>query len=158
MKKELVYFFLIGCFLNSCDSEKSYYHTFPNKNWISKEKILFNFSIEDSLSDYSKSITIRHTTDYKYQNIILLTNLYYQNKHLKKDTLNVFLADDSGKWKGVGKTKKREYSHRFYSIKKYKKGDYSLELELAMRDINSLEIDTLKNVSDIVFSITKINE
>ena len=158
MKKELVYFFLIGVFFNSCDLEKSYYHTFPKKNWISKEKILFNFSIEDSLSDYSKSITIRHTTDYKYQNIIFLTNFYYQNKHLKKDTLNVFLADDSGKWKGIGKTKNREYNHELFSRKKYKKGDYSLELELAMRDINSLEIDTLKHVSDIVFSIKKINE
>ena len=68
------------------------------------------------------------------------------------------MADQSGKWRGVGKTKNREYNYELFSKKKYKKGDYSLEIELAMRDINSLEIDTLKNISDIVFSITKNNE
>ncbi len=156
--KLLIYlFFLIVIF--SCTKEKIKYHSFKDNVWASNKTIKFDINFDDTTRLHDLDFSIRHTTSYPYQNIIFFTHHFFNNQKISTDTFNIDLAQKDGKWYGRGKSDVRELSGVNYSVDQfYKKGVHTFELELAMRENNSLKIDKLPHVSAISLYVKDINE
>jgi len=147
--------YLLCLLLISCVKQKTDYYSFPKNTWNTNDLVRFKINIEDTNITNSLFFCIRHTTSYSYQNLIFFTHHYYNNKKISTDTFDIDLANDDGKWYGIGKTDIRELTNINYKSNKfYNKGFHTFELELAMRDYNNLKIDSLCHISDIsLFSL-----
>lgn len=144
--------------LYSCEKANNDYYSFPESIWESEETIQFVITTEDSTQIRTSNISIRHNTSYEYQNIIFLLHHSFEEKLISTDTISLLLAEDNGKWKGLGKSNVKEFTTTILTPKKYENGLHSFSLELAMRQKKSFEIEKLHGVSDILFYLTPENE
>ena len=98
MKKQIFILFIF-LFLISCKKDMVFeeYKKIENNNWSADSIIRFKYLIEDTLSRHEITLKIRHTVDYKYRNLYL-----FLGNENNKDTLEIILAEKSGKWKGRG--------------------------------------------------------
>ena len=153
MNKLLFFLCLIAasCSHNSVENQ---YHVFDKKTWNSDSVILFSINSKDSIERHKVTLNIRHTTDYKFQNLYLFT--HFQGA---SDTVELMISEKNGKWKGRGIGDIREIS---FVLKKdtyfKKKGDYNLSVEQAMRYGNENKISMLKGLVAVGLSVEKINE
>jgi len=158
MKSNIFTSSIIFILLFSCESENTLYHSFPDSSWTSQDDIKFDISTEDSTQVRTSNISIRHSTSYKYQNIIFFLHHSFKENLISTDTINFDLAEDDGKWIGLGKSNIREFTTTILTPKTYQNGIQSFSLELAMRDNNSKEIEKLNSISDISFYLSSENE
>ena len=157
MKKK-IYVFLFVVFF-SCSKEPVNYHDFKQNTWGSDESVSFEFYFENDTGSYNLELAIRHQTTFSYQNLILFAHHYFENKKLSTDTFNIELASNSGRWYGKGKSDIREFVAENYTAPKtYSKGTYNVELELAMRNSNNLEIKELEGIIGISLYLSEKNE
>ena len=95
-------------------------------------------------------IKVRHTTNYEFQNLFLFV------KAEKTDTLELLLANKEGKWLGNGIGDIREVEFVYRKDKVFaKKGDFTFEIEQAMRYGELEKIQHLNNIKAIGLSIQK---
>ncbi|MGY8988379.1 MAG: gliding motility lipoprotein GldH, partial [Flavobacteriales bacterium] len=94
-----------------------------------------------------------HTTDYEFQNLFLFI------KAEKTDTLELLLANKEGKWlgKGIGDVREVEAVYRKEKVFT-KKGNFTFEIEQAMRYAALEKIQHLNNIKAIGLSIQKQDE
>ena len=148
--------FLIITFL-SCNYEKKEFYSFVDDNWILENKVRFNINVVDSNSQFIQNICLRHTTSYKYQNLIFFLHHEFNNL-IHTDTLELYLAEDNGRWLGTGKGDIKEFSIKIQQPEIYKFGNHSFIMELAMRDNTNNSIKKLEKIKDISFFLTNNNE
>ena len=158
MKSNLSLLAFILLFMICCDKENKNYYSFTNNTWENKDKINFNIEIKDSITNHSTNISLRHSTSYKYQNIIIFVHHYFNKTQLKTDTVDILLAQNNGRWRGTGKNNIKEIKHTYNKNNIYQKGTHVFELELAMREKNSLEIKKLEDILDISLFLTEEND
>ena len=102
--KSLILLFIAG-FHTACD-EQTVYHSFqslPTEGWQRNDTLFFNVSVTDSATLYNVSVEVRNRNNYPYQNLPLL--IYYDSPealNIKRDTLELRLADNAGIWLGDG--------------------------------------------------------
>ncbi len=153
MNKLLFFLFLItvSCSYNSSEDQ---YHVFDEKIWNSDSVILFSISSKDSTERHKVTLNVRHTTDYRFQNLYLFT--HFQGV---SDTVELMVSEKNGKWKGSGIGDAREIS---YILKKdfyfEKKTDYNFSVEQAMRYGNKNKINKLKGLVAVGLSVEKSDE
>lgn len=153
MNKLLFFLFLItvSCSYNSSEDQ---YHVFDEKIWDSDSVILFSISSKDSTERHKVTLNVRHTTDYRFQNLYLFT--HFQGV---SDTVELMVSEKNGKWKGSGIGDAREIS---YILKKdvyfEKKTDYNFSVEQAMRYGNKNKINKLKGLVAVGLSVEKSDE
>ena len=96
MRVALVFiiFFVISC---KNDQKEEYYHVFEKKQWNTDSIVKFEMENIDTSLTYDLYTMIRHTTNYRYQNLFLFTEI-----QSKKDTLEIILSEKNGKWRGSG--------------------------------------------------------
>jgi gliding motility-associated lipoprotein GldH len=158
MKSNIFTYSIIFILLFSCEKENIHYHSFPDSSWSSQDDIKFDITTEDSTQVRISNISIRHNTSYKYQNIICFLHHSFKENLISTDTINFYLAEDDGKWIGVGKSNIKEFTTTILTPKTYQNGIQSFSLELAMRDNTSNEIEKLNNISDISFYLSSADE
>ena len=158
MKNSRLVWALMIILLISCEEGNKNYYSFSENNWKNKDLIKFNVVIDDSTRGYSTNISLRHTTSYKYQNIIMFVHHYFNNNKIEIDTVEIFIAESNGRWKGRGEGDIKEITHRYNNRGFFQKGTHSFELELAMREKDLLQINELDNISDISIYLTRDNE
>ena len=92
-------FFYLFVFFIACQNNKTQYkyHVFEDKKWNSDSIVSFNFDNIDTTASYDIYLKIRHSVDYKFQNLFLFSNI-----NNEKDTIEVFLSQKNGKWNGKG--------------------------------------------------------
>lgn len=157
MKKNRYLFLFVVLF--SCSTEALKYHDFKQNTWKSEERVSFEFNFEDSSGQHDLELAVRHQTSYPYQNLILFAHHYFESKKLSTDTFNIELATNSGKWYGIGKSDVREFIAENHTLPKtYAKGLHIVEIELAMRESNNLEIKELEGISGISLYLSERNE
>lgn len=103
--------FLLLVFLSSCDPNRIYEKNIrvsPN-GWSVGEKVLFEAPIIDSVVLCNFYINLRHTEDYKFSNLYLFIDTYVPQGQHARDTIELILADKTGKWYGEGFGKIKEY-------------------------------------------------
>ena len=139
MRRYLLLVLLIGLALGGCIPSPYYQkqEPIPQNQWAYSFSPVFKFDITDTTAHYRTSFIIQHTQAYPYSNLWMW--LYIKtpgSPNIKKERVNVILADPTGKWKGRGMG--AIYEERVYldlgdSVKFDRTGTYEIRLEQNMR-------------------------
>ena len=144
--------FLFSLIVISCNNNVVFenYKTFENQIWNADSSVVFGYSVSDTIFNHQLVIKVRHTTDYEFQNLFLFI------KAEETDTLELLLANKEGDWlgKGIGDVREIEFVYR-KNKKITKKGDFTFEIEQAMRYGELEKIHNLHNIKAIGLSIQK---
>ena len=134
--KNLIFITGIFLILSSCDPDMVFdkFQKTENGKWSWADKKTFNVLITDSLKSYNILINIRHTTDYPKSNLFVFITTKAPNGHFMRDTIEIKIANDRGKWFGNGfgdiKLVSRIYRK---AIRFAYKGEYTFTVEHGMR-------------------------
>lgn len=140
-------FFLLACTTNDVFLN---YQTINKKGWSEDSLCVFNTAITDSVSKYNVYINIRNKGDYPYQNLWLYINSMSPDSTITTDTIELYLADQRGKWLGSGIGSVFEMPVLYQQNKKFKKaGIYKYSIIHGMRD------SVLVGINDIGIRIEK---
>lgn len=120
--------------------------------WYKDNPKDFDVPVPDSLATYDFYLNVRHNTDYRYSNLYLFLQTRFPNGHLTRDTLQLILADNAGKWlgKGWGSVKEDQILLK-RNLRFPMKGNYEFTIWQAMR------ADTLKGIRNIGLRIVRSN-
>ena len=147
---------LVFLVLASCSNrqKKEQYHVFNENTWNTDSVVLFNINNIDSITPHNIVLKVRHSTEYKFQNLYVFTN--FQGS---LDTTELMLSEKNGKWLGKGFGDIRELD---FILMKNVVFDSNLEnqisIEQAMRyGINS-KIENLEGMVALGISTYKANE
>ncbi len=95
----------------------------------------FDVEVTDTVSLFDFYINLRNTVDYKYSNFYLFLNTTLPDGMAARDTIELMLADRSGKWLGKGFGKYRDNQMLVRAGLQFPMaGNYVFEIEHAMRD------------------------
>jgi len=144
--KKTILFFLLSSLIIACDKNLVFeeFESIPDNTWNMNTLVHFNVNINDTSELYNVFINIRTTDNYQYSNLYLFVSTNAPNGYVQRDTIELTLADEYGKWLGKGtagiKTLNFPYLQniRFPYI-----GIYTFEIEQAMR------VTDLKSVKNI---------
>jgi gliding motility-associated lipoprotein GldH len=91
--------------------------------------------ITDTILPFNFYINIRHSDNYRFSNFFLFLNTTLPNGKTSRDTIELVLADPSGKWfgNGFGHIKDNRVLVRENLVFPYK-GNYNFTIEQAMRE------------------------
>ncbi len=90
---------LVACTTNV--GEQGRFYALPADGWAYNDTLSFDSLCVDSVTSGRLAVSVRHTNGYLYSNLWLeLTTV--QGDSLHRDTVNVPIADDFGKWYGRG--------------------------------------------------------
>jgi gliding motility-associated lipoprotein GldH len=136
--------FIVSCFLSCSNTTHEEYKSFKNDTWHADSVLMFEYFIEDTTKVYKLDLTIRYTTNYKFQNLFLFLS------ESVVDTLDIKLKEKDGKPTGKGLTDIREITVNIADKKTYeKRGKYILNIEQAMRYGKHEVISNLQNIKDV---------
>ena len=148
-------FFKITIFglLISCSDENIIFNEYvdiENTQLSFKDTIIFQTSILDTINLHNVFLQLRTSTDYKWSNMFIFSEIYFPNNKTRTDTFEVFLMDKNGNWNGDKSGIVANFKHSLYKNIKFPiKGDYKFKLIQAMRDT------ILKEVISVGLKITK---
>jgi gliding motility-associated lipoprotein GldH len=146
----LILFLVCSCSRNVAFSE---YKKFDQNEWRVSDKAAFDFEMNDDQSLYNISLMVRHTDAYPYNNLFLFVTTKYPDGKVLKDTMELILASDKGKWHGSGAGDIFDYKVPVKQNVRFPlKGKYRFEFEQAMR------INPLPEVMDFGMEIGKAGE
>ena len=94
--------FVLVVLLSSCGDllvyEKSY--SFENHTWSQRVKPVFKFPIMDTSKQYDFLLTLRTTTDYKYNNLWIYLNTKTPGGQTAREPFEIKIANPDGTWIG----------------------------------------------------------
>lgn len=129
--------------LTSCDEPPYFSEVQPvdPSGWHLEDRKVFEVEIQDTVTLHNLYLHIRHRGSYDYSNIYFFFHINFPNGKTAKDTIECPLADYQGKW--LGNKAGDIVSHDV--LIKYRSqfplaGDYTFELEHAMRDEELLDV------------------
>lgn len=127
---------LLLCCL-SCDRNRYFDQTLniEDEGWHKDYAAVFEVEVTDTISLFDFYINLRNTVDYKYSNFYLFLNTRLPDGMTARDTIELILADRSGRWlgKGFGKYRDNQLLVR-RGLQFPMAGKYVFEIEHAMRD------------------------
>ena len=74
----------------------------PVSGWHQDSVLHYVVPVSDTLSTYDILLSVRHTTQYPYQNLWMFITEWQDSACLLSDTIECYLADDRGRWLGSG--------------------------------------------------------
>lgn len=136
-------FFALVCalLLAACQPQAIYdsYVTMNRESWATDSLAVFDIPVDDTSTVYDIFVNIRNTTNYRFQNLYIFADIIAPNGARQRDTLEFFLADDTGAWLGRGHGALRD--HRFLyrqGVRFAAPGNYQFQLQQGMR-VNPLQ-------------------
>ena len=153
--KFLLFFAVLSVLLSACDPNMDYEKNVAiNTNgWNSDEPAEFEVEVSDTISPHNFYINLRHTTEYKYSNIYLFLDTYFPGESKTRDTIEIILADITGKWfgKGMGKILENQVLLQKNFVFPLQ-GNYKFNIEQGMRE------QELEGVADVGIRIERSQE
>lgn len=150
MKKVLLA--TISMLLLSCQSGVIFteFQSLPLCGWEADSVRVFSPNLTDSIGDYQMQIMLRHTDRYAYQNLWLFVDIKCDSICLRRDTIEVMMANDHGEWYGQGTSK---YTLPIIYLEQIplQGGDYQIVVQQAMRE------DTLRGINDVGLKVIRNN-
>ncbi len=140
---------------SSCDPQRIFEKNIRinPEGWPVGEEILFEVPIYDSLDYYNFYINLRHTESYKFSNLYLFINSHFPGGSSARDTIELILADHTGKWYGNGFGKIKEYQVMIRKGVVFPvNGIYEVGIEQGMRE------NSLQGIEDIGIRIERMDE
>jgi len=120
----------------SCNSNYFYNESKNNElgEWKVGEIKQFEVEISDSLQIYNIYIKTSNTNNYAYQNLWLFIQTTSPAGNKIRDTFEIELADERGKWYGSGLFESKTMLNMFKPRVRFSQcGSYTFEIEQAMR-------------------------
>lgn len=121
-------------------------------HWYKDNPRVFEVTVPDTLTGYNFYLNVRNSTDYQYSNLYLFLQTRFPNGHITRDTLQLILANNAGKWlgKGWGSVKENQILLK-RNLRFPLTGKYKFKIWQGMR------ADTLKGIADIGLRIVRAN-
>jgi len=139
----LLFFLIVGFVSCQNENKKEVYHSFNNNTWNTDSIVSFELDNIDTTSSHDLYLMVRHTTNFKFQNLFLFTN--FENQ---QDTLELFLSEKSGRWLGKGFGEIKELKIRIKENVNFKENqDQIFSVEQAMR---YEDLEKIINLTEIV--------
>ena len=139
----LLFFLVVGFVSCQNENKKEVYHSFNNNTWNTDSIVSFELDNIDTTSSHDLYLMVRHTTNFKFQNLFLFTN--FENQ---QDTLELFLSEKSGRWLGKGFGEIKELKIRIKENVYFKENqDQIFSVEQAMR---YEDLEKIINLTEIV--------
>lgn len=102
--------------------------------WDKNRPVHFSVPMTDTLSRFDILVDVRNDNSYPYQNFWMFINSISPSGIKQKDTIECFLADNTGKWLGKGFSSTREVSVLYFKgINFPEKGTYRFTIQQGMR-------------------------
>ncbi len=128
---------IIACLSTACKKETVLFekeYPCPNAQWQHRDTLNFAFDIADTMALYDIVLTVKHRTDYAFQNIYTQISTQFPQGQRPQQLINVDLADNTGTWHGTGSGQTRTYDvdiqqNAFFN----QSGKYVITLEQFMR-------------------------
>ena len=161
LKRNSFSIFLFFLFLMfSCNDKTDFnqYKSIDTEGWKANEKVSFEFDVNDTILPKDLFINIRNNSEYEFSNLYVITELFFPNEMVVVDTLQYEMADETGRFLGVGFTEIKE-NKLFYKEKKVFPvyGTYMFNVRHAMRKNGAIApIEFLKGIQDVGLSIEKV--
>jgi len=143
---------LFSVFLVSCNSDTVFNQTIsiPTEGWYKNNSVSFDVNITDTLTTYNFGLIVRNKANYRYSNLYLFLVTKFPNDNISRDTIEIILADNNGKWLGKGWGDIKENQIILKSRLRFPlTGNYNFLIQQAMR------VDTLVGINDIGLSLVK---
>ena len=139
----LLFFLVVGFVSCQNENKKEVYHSFNNNTWNTDSIVSFELDNIDTTSSHDLYLMVRHTTNFKFQNLFLFTN--FENQ---QDTLELLLSEKSGRWLGKGFGEIKELKIRIKENVNFKENqDQIFSVEQAMR---YEDLEKIINLTEIV--------
>jgi gliding motility-associated lipoprotein GldH len=131
--------------ISSCDKNVVFEENvkLPENRWEQTNAIVLKPDIQDTIQPHNLYINVRNAGGYQYSNLFLFFTTETPGGAKERDTVELTLADPSGKWLGQGMGD--IYDNRILFKRNFRfpeKGIYTFRLEQAMR------VDPLPQVMD----------
>ncbi len=140
--------FCVGC------GERPYYENtsaIHEKEWHSSDVISYTFKVTDTLAYYDFYLNLRTTTSYEWANLYVFVDMESPNDLVYRDTVELPLADPTGRWYGKNSGSLVENSILFFKNVNFDlTGEYSISFTQAMRQ------DPLPHISDVGIRIEEV--
>jgi gliding motility-associated lipoprotein GldH len=135
---------LLGCI--SCDSSRYYDQSVKTSadGWHSDSTIILEVEVKDTLQLFDFYINLRNNSDYRYSNFYLFLNTIFPDGAMARDTIELTLADRTGKWLGKGFGSFSDHQVKVRPDLRFPAaGKYIFEIEQAMRDTSLVGIENV---------------
>lgn len=153
MRSKTAFFaILLGLFVTSC-SEAPYFEkvvSFDNNKWEVNQKPTFEVEIDDTSVFYDFVLTMRTTTEYKYNNLWIFWNTKTPNGENVREPFEVKIAAPDGSWIGKNSGTIVENQIHFRQRKISPKGKYTFVLEQGITE------SVIDNVLDVNLKVEKV--
>ena len=149
--------YIFGLFvLISCSNKQTteQYKVFSEQKWNTDSVVVFSLNKKDSITPQDIVLKIRHSTEYKFQNLYVFTLF-----RGFVDTVEIVLSEKNGKWLGKGFGDIREIDIVLMkNVVLETNSKNKIIIEQAMRYGDSSEITNLDGIIAVGISTHKTNE
>tara|TARA_B110000971_G_scaffold213706_1_gene244854 strand:- start:399 stop:875 length:477 start_codon:yes stop_codon:yes gene_type:complete len=126
------------------------YIDISNSQLSTLDTVVFQTNILDTSNIHDIFLQLRTSTDYKWSNMFIFSEIDFPNSKTRTDTFEIVLMDKKGHWKGNKSGIIINYNYFLYKNIKFPiKGNYKFRFVQAMRDT------VLEEVKSIGLKITK---
>jgi gliding motility-associated lipoprotein GldH len=136
MRYPLISIFCGLIVLLSCDPGRVYEKNIkvPDGIWDKDNKLSFEVFIDDTLSGHNLYVNVRNTSLYPFSNLYLFIETTAPSGHTIRDTVEVILANERGKWLGSGLGDIWDLQQVYKeNVRFAQRGNYSFQYQQAMR-------------------------
>jgi len=137
-KPSLVILIVVSCWLASCEPVNVYEKNkdIPGHSWEYGLQPSFAFTIKDTASLYNLYIVLRHTDNYRYNNIWLNVGSQSPGDSMRYQRFDLQLGTDAHGWEGAGIDDIWELRKSITKgpFKFNKTGDYKFKIAQIMRE------------------------
>ena len=140
----------------ACDEKRVYdsYRAIPNDEWRRIDPIVLPFVIRDTLTKNSLFVSVRNNNKFKFNKLVLITELLDPNGKKIVDTLVCDMANASGKLLGKGFTEIKEHKILYKKNHVFPlSGNYILSVRQGVTNYQN----ALDGIIDLGFRIEKEN-
>lgn len=92
--------------LASCHDKPSMAHStfkhLPQSGWLKTLPLTFTPEYDDSTAVYDITLAVRHGNHYPYRNLSLAVDIIAGDSTMKRQNVDMMLADEYGNWRGGG--------------------------------------------------------
>jgi gliding motility-associated lipoprotein GldH len=147
MRKSSI-FFALAIVVTCCSVDKNKVYeelaTIPVKGWLASEPVKFDMPVNDTTKAYDILLHLRNSGRYSYSNIWFFIETKSPKGNTLKDTFEIMLADDMGRWlgNGIGDVNNLLAPYK-ENIMFPVSGIYQVTITQAMRE------ESLKNILDL---------
>lgn len=151
-KARFVIIAIVSILIGACSNSRIYddVQAIPSDDWTSENELEFNIVVSDTVAAYDILVHVRNNSSYAYSNLWLFIETSSPNGAVMRDTVELYLADNSGEWlgKGLGAVNSMLIPYKM-NVRFPYRGIYSVKIQQGMRT------DVLSGIKNIGLQVKR---